>query len=752
MTATPDMTRERARTERRDLDKERGEPVARRRGARRPARLAKAARPLGDWTTRPRILVTNDDGIESRGLLALKQALDPIGDVTVVAPDTNQSAVGHQKTLMRPLRVRERTLGDGSTGYSVDGSPTDAVSLAFLGYFGHGFDLVASGHQLRRQPRRRHHLLGDGQRGDGGGHQQLPGLRDLAGVLRAPRLRPGGDGRETVARNILEHGLSPRRAHQRQRAGRADRGVRRVRGDAPRQARLPGPARSSGSTRVGSPTSGSAVRRRPGWPIEGTDFHAVVNRRIAVTPDPPRPHRPTAAQAPPDVVLAAGGSRPGHGRGRRPGESAPDAATIAHPRRVPPSHREEPAVDDLSNLIGQLGGAHGDRRHRSDGGPGRPRPRAPERGRPRRTHGQAPRRRPGRPGRFVDLDRAEPGDRPGASSGRRSGRTRSSGSSNGSGIDIAALLPMLAAFLPQIVDMLTPDGQTPAGGLTGRACPTSRAARGSSARAEAPARVSPISSGGLGGCWAAPRAATAHGHRPRRPARHRQTSIAEATSVGGTARRLEPQPAAMEQDRSLAVARIERFLEQEPIVWLSTVRPDGAPHIVPIWFWWDGEALLVFSKPDAQKVRNLRARPAAMLALGDAEDGLRRRPDRGSGRAARPTDGRGAPAAHLAKYAEQMAALIGLTADEYAATYSLVIRIVPDRFIGWHGRTLPASARRAGARRADRRTPQPRPDPNGSRSRSSAVAGPSLRDRLGCRWPGSRLVPGLPSPSGAGAL
>ena len=80
------MTRERARAERRDLDKERGEPVAG--SARRDRRsLKRVGRPLGDWTTRPRILVTNDDGIESRGLLALKQALDPIGDVTVVAPD-----------------------------------------------------------------------------------------------------------------------------------------------------------------------------------------------------------------------------------------------------------------------------------------------------------------------------------------------------------------------------------------------------------------------------------------------------------------------------------------------------------------------------------------------------------------------------------------------------------------------------------------------------------------------------------------
>src|SRR5207342_2058479 len=62
-------------------------------------------------------------------------------------------------------------------------------------------------------------------------------------------------------------------------------------------------------------------------------------------------------------------------------------------------------------------------------------------------------------------------------------------------------------------------------------------------------------------------------------------------------------------DTPLATARILRFLEQEPVVWLSTVRPDGVPHLVPIWFWWDGEALLVVSKPNAQKVLNLRANP-----------------------------------------------------------------------------------------------------------------------------------------------
>ena len=186
----------------------------------------------------------------------------------------------------------------------------------------------------------------------------------------------------------------------------------------------------------------------------------------------------------------------------------------------------------------------------------------------------------------------------------------------------------------------------------------------------------------------------------------------------------------MEHVASLAVARIERFLEQEPIVWLSTVRPDGTPHIVPIWFWWDGEALLVFSKPDAQKVRNLRARPSAMLALGDADEDF----DIGliEGRAEildRPT-AEVLPPAHLAKYADRMAA-IGLTPAEYAATYSLVIRIVPARYLGWHGRTLPAE-------RPPRRRPgQPhrRAAPRLGRGRGRAVHAEARTPRAGARRP-----------------
>jgi PPOX class probable F420-dependent enzyme len=61
------------------------------------------------------------------------------------------------------------------------------------------------------------------------------------------------------------------------------------------------------------------------------------------------------------------------------------------------------------------------------------------------------------------------------------------------------------------------------------------------------------------------------------------------------------------------VHALER-LQNDIIIWLSTVRPDGRPHLVPVWFLWDGQTILIFSKPD-QKIRNLRQNPAVMLGL-----------------------------------------------------------------------------------------------------------------------------------------
>src|SRR5438874_2116609 len=79
-----------------------------------------------------RILITNDDGIQAEGLLALKQALSEIAEVEIVAPDRPRSACGHSITLHKPLRVTEVRLPDGSPAYSTTGTPSDCVSLAVL--------------------------------------------------------------------------------------------------------------------------------------------------------------------------------------------------------------------------------------------------------------------------------------------------------------------------------------------------------------------------------------------------------------------------------------------------------------------------------------------------------------------------------------------------------------------------------------------------------------------------------------------
>ncbi len=91
------------------------------------------------------ILVTNDDGVTTPGLLALAQKMRELGDVSILAPERNWSGGGHVKTLGRPLRVREVKLEDGSKAWASDGAPSDCVALALLGYFEKEFDLVVSG-------------------------------------------------------------------------------------------------------------------------------------------------------------------------------------------------------------------------------------------------------------------------------------------------------------------------------------------------------------------------------------------------------------------------------------------------------------------------------------------------------------------------------------------------------------------------------------------------------------------------------
>ncbi len=94
-----------------------------------------------------RVLLTNDDGADSRGLHALYEAVAAVSEVevTVIAPDRNWSASGHNKTMDRPLRVNQVEWFNGLEIFTTDGTPADCVTLAGLGLMPELPDLVISG-------------------------------------------------------------------------------------------------------------------------------------------------------------------------------------------------------------------------------------------------------------------------------------------------------------------------------------------------------------------------------------------------------------------------------------------------------------------------------------------------------------------------------------------------------------------------------------------------------------------------------
>ena len=134
-----------------------------------------------------KVLLTNDDGIEAIGLRVMREALLEVPDMelAVIAPDSNRSATARSITTRQPLWVEEVDFGDGGSGFATDGTPVDCVRFAALGprRVRAGADRVR--HQPRRQPRRRHHLLGHRRRGARGRRARHPRHRRLpAGLPR----------------------------------------------------------------------------------------------------------------------------------------------------------------------------------------------------------------------------------------------------------------------------------------------------------------------------------------------------------------------------------------------------------------------------------------------------------------------------------------------------------------------------------------------------------------------------------------
>ncbi|MBA2391496.1 MAG: TIGR03667 family PPOX class F420-dependent oxidoreductase [Ktedonobacteraceae bacterium] len=125
-------------------------------------------------------------------------------------------------------------------------------------------------------------------------------------------------------------------------------------------------------------------------------------------------------------------------------------------------------------------------------------------------------------------------------------------------------------------------------------------------------------------------------------------------------------------------AHIEERMRNDHMTWLITTRPDGRPHAVAVWFLWDGDTILIFSRPNNQKIRNIQANPNVLLAIDDTRQGDDPITIEGTATLLAIGDVDTSLAAYLEKYGEGIKE-IGLTPEQMAAQYSQAIKIQPTR-------------------------------------------------------------------------
>ncbi|MGI8998132.1 MAG: pyridoxamine 5'-phosphate oxidase family protein [Candidatus Limnocylindria bacterium] len=128
----------------------------------------------------------------------------------------------------------------------------------------------------------------------------------------------------------------------------------------------------------------------------------------------------------------------------------------------------------------------------------------------------------------------------------------------------------------------------------------------------------------------------------------------------------------------------EAALRADPVVWMSSVQADGRPHLVPVWFQWDGERIVAFSKPNARKVDNLRDQPRVMLAVGTPGPDFEVELIEATAELLDSPASDLMPAGFGAKYRELLRRA-GLTAQRFAEVYSQPIVLRPTRFLGYGG-------------------------------------------------------------------
>jgi PPOX class probable F420-dependent enzyme len=138
----------------------------------------------------------------------------------------------------------------------------------------------------------------------------------------------------------------------------------------------------------------------------------------------------------------------------------------------------------------------------------------------------------------------------------------------------------------------------------------------------------------------------------------------------------------MQIDTSSAFGRrvVER-LENEQVVWLTTVASDGTPQPSPVWFLWDGQQVLMYSMPKTPKLRHIQARPRVALHFDGTSDGGDIVILTGEARIAESEPAANETPAYLEKYREAISE-IGMNPESFAQAYSVPVRITPTKVRG----------------------------------------------------------------------
>ena len=129
-------------------------------------------------------------------------------------------------------------------------------------------------------------------------------------------------------------------------------------------------------------------------------------------------------------------------------------------------------------------------------------------------------------------------------------------------------------------------------------------------------------------------------------------------------------------------ARVARRLDEEQVVWLTTVSADGAPQPSPVWFLWDGETALIYSKANTPKLRNIASNPRVSLSFNSDGHGGNIVILTGEARVDAAVPPANEVAAYIAKYDGGIQGL-GMTAESFASEYNVPIRFRPVKLRGF---------------------------------------------------------------------